>query len=240
MVSRNAPEFLGIFPPYRAGALAGVSGNRIGQWARYGLIRASYFEGRPANLYAFYDVSEAIVVHWLRDRGFGYGEIHSAVSAARKDHPEWPLVKGRLGVAKHAVHGDPRGAIVQEVDKDVYVETGRAGGQVMLRPQLLDAARDVLRRGGWIADQLRLKRIEVDPQKLGGAPTIKGHRWPVERIAQLAADEKGRAILEADYRLKRPEIDESLIWVKAAAALYGRTAGLWPSLFSTSSSPTLA
>ena len=219
MTDTQTPEFLGIFPPYRAGALAGVSGNTIGQWARYGLIRPSYFKGRPRNLYAFYDVAEAIVVHWLRDRGFTYDEIHLAVESARENHPDWPLIKGRLGVAKHAVHGDLRGVIVQEVDRGVYVETGRAGGQITLRPQLLEAARDVLRRGGWIADKFRLKRIEVDPRKLGGAPSVKGHRWPVERVAQIAFDGKGRAILKDDYRLKDRDIAESIRWVEAAASL---------------------
>jgi hypothetical protein len=101
--STDAPEFLGVFSPRRAGALAGVSGDQVGRWARYGWIRPTVYEGRPANRYAFFDVAEAIVVHWLRDDGFRYPEIHEAIAAARAQHPLWPLVHGELGVARHTV-----------------------------------------------------------------------------------------------------------------------------------------
>lgn len=220
---QNAPEFMAVYAAHRVGALAGVSGYTIGQWARYELIRPTFHRGRPAHLYSFYDVAEAIVVHWLRDKGFGYDRIHDAVDRARQDHPNWPLLNAPLGVAQHAVEGDPRGVIVLEFEKGVYVETGRrdAAGdeQIALKPELLDEARVMLRRGGWIADQLRLKRIEVDPQKLGGAPTLRGRRWPLERVAQIAADDEGRSVLVEDYGLDARDIDESLRWVEAAAAL---------------------
>ncbi len=214
-----APEQRAIFPPYRAGALAGVSGYRIGQWARYGLIRPTLFHGRPANRYAFNDVAEAIVVHWLRDKGFGYPAIHSVIDAARKAFPAWPLLRSSLGIARHAVRGDPRGAIVQEVEPGVYVETGRPGDQITLRPELLDGVRQMLRRGGWLADELGLDRLEVDPTRLGGAPTVRGRRWPVERVAQLADDEGGRRILVDDYGLDARDVEQSLRWVKAATEL---------------------
>lgn len=177
----------------------------------------------PANLYSFYDAAEAVVIHWLLDHGFGYERIHDAIDRAREDHPEWPLLKAPLGVARHAVDGDPRGLIVLEVDRGVYVDTSRrdelGGEQIALRPELLEEARVMLRRGGWLADRLHLKRLEVDPSKLGGAPTLRGRRWTVERVAQIAADEEGRSILVEDYGLDPREVDESLRWVEAAAAL---------------------
>lgn len=219
----TAPEFLGVYAAHRVGALAGVSGYTVGQWARYELIRPTFHKGLPAHLYSFYDVAEAIVIHWLLHKGFNYDQIHAAIDRARADHPDWPLLKAPLGVAQHAVEGDPRGVIVLEVDKGVFVETGRrdelGDEQITLRPELLDEARVMLRRGGWLADQLRLKRIEVDPQKLGGAPTLRGRRWPVERVAQIAADDEGRSILIDDYGLDTRDVDESLRWVEAAAAL---------------------
>lgn len=115
-----------------------MGGNRIGQWARYGLVRPTYFEGRPANLYAFYDVAEAIIVHWLLDKGFSYRQIHRAIEGARKEHPEWPLQKAPLGVAQHAIEGNPRGAIVLEIEQRVWIDVGQGGEQVVLRPELLD------------------------------------------------------------------------------------------------------
>ena len=209
----------GVFSPFQAGALAGISGNRIGQWARYGLIEPTFFRGRPSNLYEFHDVAEAIVVHWLLDRGFSYAEIHEAIERARVEHQDWPLLTAPLGVAQHAVSGDPRGAIVLEVEKGTYVDTRSGGGQVMLRPALLEGARDMLRRGGWIAAKLKLKRIEVDPGKLGGMPVLLGSRWPIERVAQIAADKAGRAVLRKDYGLHRLAIDEAVRWVTAASRL---------------------
>ena len=210
------PEFLGVFSPQRAGALAGVSGTRIGQWARYGLIRPTIYEGRPANRYAFKDVAEAIVVHWLQDQGFSFDEIHQAIANARIAHPLWPLQEAPLGIAR-SVQGD-RGAIVERRG-GVYVETGRPGGQVVLKPELFEFASDMLRSGGWLADRLRLERIEVDPEKLGGAPTLRGRRWPVERVARIAADPKGWAILRDDYGLDDQDVEESVRWTEAAAAL---------------------
>lgn len=215
----DAPEFRAIFPPWRAGALAGVSGNRIGQWARNGLVHPSYFEGRPRNLYTFNDVAEAIVIRWLLDRGFTYDAIHGAIAKARDEHPDWPLLEAPLGVAQHAVRGDPRGVIVLEVENGVFVSTAVGAEQVTLKPQLLDEARDMLHRGGWIAAQLELLRIEVDPGKLGGAPSLRGRRWPIERIAQIAADDEGRALLVEDYGIDNGEIDESLRWMECASAL---------------------
>lgn len=214
-----APELLGIFPPHRVGALAGVSGYRVGQWARNRLIRPTLFEGRPSNLYAFFDVAEAIVVHWLLDKDFTYPQIHRAIDRAREDHPNWPLLSASIGVAQHAIEGDPRGLIVQEVDQGVWIETSREGDQVTIRPQLLHEAKVMLRSGGWLADRLGLKRIEVDPAKLGGAPTLKGRRWPVERVAQLAEDAEGKSILIDDYGLDSRDVDESLAWTAAAAKL---------------------
>lgn len=219
MSSLSQEPPLGVFSPFRAGALAGVSGNTIGQWARYGLIEPTLFHGRPANLYEFRDVAEAIVVHWLLERRFTYREIHLAIEQARSEHHDWPLSSAPLGIAKHAVSGDPRGVIVLKVKQGVYVDTSTGTDQVTLKPELLDAASDMLRRGGWLAEKFKLKRIEVDPEKLGGAPVLRGRRWPVERVAQLAADDEGRRTLVEDYGLDKRDVDESVRWTDEALSL---------------------
>lgn len=216
----EAPEFLGVFSPRSAGALAGVSGDQIGQWARYGLIRPTIYEGRPANRYAFFDIAEAIVVHWLRDHHFSYDEIHEAISAARTEHPRWPLLRGQLGIARHTIESDrDRGVIVQWTAGGNYEEVGRAGRQLVLKPELLDFAQDMLRTGGWIAYANHLDRIEVDPAKVGGAPALKGSRWPIERIARIAADDEGRGVLINDYGLDDMDVAQAVTWTEAAEKL---------------------
>jgi uncharacterized protein (DUF433 family) len=160
-------------------------------------------------------VAEAIVVHWLRARGFDYDRIHRAIAEAREDHPSWPLIRAPLGVAQHAVEGDPRGAIVLERDEGVFVDTAARGDQITLPPEMLEDFAMMLRRGGWYAEELGLERIEVDPLKMGGIPSIRGRRWPLERVAQLATDAQGRLILIEDYGLDDRDIEESVAWVSA-------------------------
>ena len=50
-----------IFFAGEAGELAGVSGTTIGQWARWGYIRASQSAGDP-HVYSVEDVAEAAIV----------------------------------------------------------------------------------------------------------------------------------------------------------------------------------
>jgi hypothetical protein len=78
----------GIYTPRRAGALAGVSDQRIGRWARRRLITPSLYQGRPFNLYGYFDVAEAIVVRWLLKRGFEHADIRGALDSVRAEHPQ--------------------------------------------------------------------------------------------------------------------------------------------------------
>ena len=211
------PHFQGIYTPSRAGALAGVSGQTIGQWARYGLIRPSVFTGRPINLYSFIDVAHAVAVRWLRAERFSYAEIHKAIEGAESQYGNWPLVDAPLGIGRHALRGD-RGVLVQR-EGEVYIDVGSGTGQYTLRPEFLFQVRDTLRSGGWFAWVLKLKRIEVDPARLGGLPTLKGRRWAIQQVALIAADSEGRAILRQDYGLKAAEINESVRWADAVAQL---------------------
>lgn len=206
---------------HRIAAFAGVSGQRVGQWARNGLISASVYQGKPAHLYSTSDASEAIVIRWLVEEGFSYAKIHHAIDQAAEKWPDWPLLTAPLGVAKHAVKGDPRGLLVLRGDQGEYLDTSGDGDQIVLKPHFLHDVRAMLSRGGWIAAENQLTRITVDPRTLNGAPAIEGSRWSVDRVAQLAADSEGRAVLLDDYGLKDAEIDEAVVWVSKAQALVG-------------------
>jgi uncharacterized protein (DUF433 family) len=77
----------------------------------------------------------------------------------------------------------------------------------------------MLAHGGWVAAVKDLRRIEVRPLKLGGAPSLVNRRWTVEQVAKVAADEEGRAELLTTYGLSSEEIDESVAWIEGAREL---------------------
>src|ERR687886_92584 len=74
----------GHFLAGEAGELAGVSGNTIGQWARWGYIRASQSAGDP-HVYSVEDVTEAAIVSDLLARGIrpAAAEGHPAAAQAQ-------------------------------------------------------------------------------------------------------------------------------------------------------------
>lgn len=209
---------LGVYTPSRVGALAGATGYQIGQWARHGLITPTVYEGRPRNLYSYGDVAEAIVVRWLLDHEeISHKDIRRALDDVCEEFPDWPLLSAPLGIGRLSV--DDAHRLVRERERGAYVEIGKNPDQIIIKPQLLELARDVLRRGGWLARELELNRIEVTPLKLGGQPTLRGRRWSIDQVARLAADDAGRDVLITSYGLEPAEVDEAVAWTSAAALL---------------------
>src|SRR4051812_23872033 len=86
------------------GALAGVSGDQIGQWARYAYIRSSQ-SGDVPRIYSYQDVAEAMAVHQLRLNKISYADIRTALAALRDDPDlgDWPLSQADLGTAGASV-----------------------------------------------------------------------------------------------------------------------------------------
>jgi uncharacterized protein (DUF433 family)/DNA-binding transcriptional MerR regulator len=217
-----------VYTPRRLGALAGVSGNTIGQWARNDLIRPTISRGLPSNLYSFFDAAEAIAVRWLRDNGRTYKQIHNAIEGARRDdkragkkHAAWPLSSSKLGLGRATAETKhDRGSIVLKDQSDgQYLDVTHGYDQIAFKPEFWLAIEDVLRSGGWIARDLRLKQIEVEPGLLGGRPTLAGTRWSVDHVALIAADEEGRCILHEQYELPDKGVRECVQWADAASRL---------------------
>src|SRR3954454_11768691 len=77
-----------------AGALAGVSGTTVGQWARWGLIRSSQSDAEP-RVYSVEDAAEAVIVAELLERGVAHTDIHAAIGRLSGYGP-WPLSEARL------------------------------------------------------------------------------------------------------------------------------------------------
>lgn len=118
------------------GELVGVSGTTIGQWARWGYIRASQSAGTP-HVYAVEDVGEAGVVADLIGRGVRHADIRRAI-AELDDYGDWPLSEARLSVT-------PEHHLVLQEDGVRYALTPR-GWQTVAVPEEAEEVRLRLRR----------------------------------------------------------------------------------------------
>ena len=91
MASNAKPH--GHFLAGEAGELAGVSGNTIGQWARWEYIRASQSDGDP-HVYSVEDVAEAAIVRALLERGVRHRDVRRAIKYL-DDYGDWPSARRR-------------------------------------------------------------------------------------------------------------------------------------------------
>jgi uncharacterized protein (DUF433 family)/DNA-binding transcriptional MerR regulator len=202
----------GHYLAHEVGALAGVSGDRIGQWARRGYIRSSQSTGRP-RIYSFQDVAEAMVVHELVDAGAALRSIKRAIERLRDRYGmDWPL--------QHAQVATLHGGIV-EYREDAAYDLGGKGSewQQVLDPDNLRKIASQLERGGWAVRTLPdLRYIEVNPDRLSGRPVIRGRRVPADEVAQIATTKRGVELLREDYELSDPEIEDAKQWWKVASA----------------------
>ena len=123
------------------GELAGVSGNTIGQWARWGYIRSSQSEGEP-RVYSVEDVAEAAIVADLLGRGVRHADIRRTVERLRGEYGTWPLSEARLAVT--AGEGRPR--IVLREDGRAWALDARGWQQLAVLPAL-DEVRLRLKHG---------------------------------------------------------------------------------------------
>lgn len=90
----------GRLTPGEVGALAGVSGTTVGQWARWGLIRASVSDGDP-HVYSAEDAAEAAIVAELLRRGATHADVHGAIERLG-GYGAWPLAAARLATTEEA------------------------------------------------------------------------------------------------------------------------------------------
>ncbi len=196
----------GHYLAWEAGRLAGVSGQKMGQWARRGYVRSSQSEG--PRVYSFQDVAEAMVVHELLDREVRHRDIRQAIALLREEYGDWPLTEAPLAT----VPGTGRARLVLR-SSDATYDVGRGAWQQVLEPQHLDEIRRQLRRGGWATRTLHdLEHIEVDPERLSGQPTIRGRRIAAQDVAEIADAPGGLEILREDYELDEREVKDARRW----------------------------
>jgi DNA-binding transcriptional MerR regulator len=139
--SRKGPRPHGKLLAGEVGALAGVSGTTIGQWARRGYIRSSQSSGEP-RVYSVEDVAEAAIVAELLQRGVRHAEVHAAIDHLR-GRGRWPLSEVRLETTV-----EPRPRIVLDVDGQ-RLALGPRGWQVVVNgPGTREVRLELRREGG--------------------------------------------------------------------------------------------
>jgi len=196
------------------GQLAGVSGEKVGQWARRGLIRSSLSTDVP-RVYSFEDVAESMVVHELLDLGVPHADIRAGIQALRSKFGDWPLQSAPIAAA-HTASRKP--TLVLDRPGGAW-EIGRRRGQGVFAYVDLEAVRGVLRRGGWAIRQLpRVESIEVDPERLSGRPSIRDRRVPAAKIARLSIAGRDVKTLHTEYGVTRREVEDAVAWYRAISA----------------------
>jgi DNA-binding transcriptional MerR regulator len=131
----------GHFLAAEVGELAGVSGNTIGQWARWGYIPSSVSDGEP-RVYSVEDVAEAAIVGELLSRGVPHGDIRRAIARLGEEYGAWPLSEAPLGTA--AERGRTR-VVLRE--RDGYYALSPRGWQLIATPPPVEEVRLRLNRG---------------------------------------------------------------------------------------------
>jgi uncharacterized protein (DUF433 family) len=193
------------------GQLSGVSGKRVGQWARRGYIRSSQDEDTP-RIYSFEDVAEAIVVHELENRDVRPVDVGRIVSALRERlGTEWPLQVVDLMIPERHPRAK-RAPQTFALRTRQGIEELYTSHPVLGELDLISVARD-LSRGGWAAREMPdLEHIEVNPARLSGRPTIRGRRVAAREVANLSVIEGGLETLTEGMDLTQQEIRDAVRW----------------------------
>jgi uncharacterized protein (DUF433 family) len=195
----------GHYLAHEVGALAGVSGDQVGQWARRGYIKSSQSTGNP-RVYSYQDVAEAMVVHELRQHDVELRVIKRAIEALREIYGDWPLTHANLGIPAD------RADALYVFEGDAFYDAAKALHGVLKVETVKRIALD-LNRGGWAVRELPdLQHIEVNPDRLSGRPTIRGLRVPADLVGEMAKTPGGRTVLRKDYELSPAQIRDAARW----------------------------
>lgn len=195
-----SPRSIGHYSAVEVGRLAGVSARRIGQWARYGIIPS--VSKRP-RIYSYADAGEAVLARYLVEQGLRPREVREIVENLRGEYGEWPLAAAPL---EH----DGRLVVIKRSD-GFYFSAAMVEHEVIAGTLIdLKRVRQALERGGWVALNNPREHIEVNPQRLSGAPSVRGRRITTETVARLATRREGLELLHDDFELTDEEIDDAV------------------------------
>jgi uncharacterized protein (DUF433 family)/DNA-binding transcriptional MerR regulator len=204
-VMAHPPRAIGHYTATEVGRLAGVSARRIGQWARYGIIPS--VSKRP-RVYSYADAGEAVLTRYLVEQKLRPRDVRTIVENLREEYGAWPLATAPL---------EHEGRFVVVKGKDGVYLSAYKPKQGVLAETLVDlkAVRTALARGGWVALENPREHIEVNPERLSGAPAVRGKRVATETVASLAARAAGRTVLKEDFELTDAEIEDAVGYEQA-------------------------
>lgn len=210
MPAKSPPTPIGYYTASDVARLAGVSARRVGQWARHEIILPSV--SRRPNIYSYADAGEAILAHYLVNEGKRPRDIRLMVERLREEHGPWPLATAPLEHEGQMV-------VIRRED-GLYDVAGQDEHKVISGTFIdLQAIRNALSYGGWVALDRQRKHIEVDPDRHSGDPVVRGRRLATSRVTQIASEPNGRKSLREDYGLSKAEIDDALGYEADVAAL---------------------
>lgn len=197
------PASIGHYSPAEVARLAGVSPQRIGSWARYGIVpRIS----RRPSVYSYADAGEAVIARYLIDQGVKPKKVREMVERLREQFGEWPLARAPLQHEGGLV-------VIREGDKVLVDVVDHPENLVEEGTFLsLTEVREALERGGWVALHKPRLHIQVNPHRLSGRPTIRDRRIPTAMVAELAERDEGRVLLRTEFGLSDEEIDEAVAY----------------------------
>jgi uncharacterized protein (DUF433 family)/DNA-binding transcriptional MerR regulator len=192
---------IGHYTPSEVARLAGVSSQRIGSWARYGIVPSV---SRRPNLYSYADAGEAVIARYLIEQGVKPRKIRELVESLRDRFGLWPLARAPL---EHE-----GGLVVMREGDQVLVDVVDRPHHLVEEGTFLSLTdvRQALERGGWVALHTPRPHIQVDPDRLSGRPTIRDRRLPTAMVAEIAQEDDGRTLLRREFGLSDEEIDEAV------------------------------
>lgn len=195
------PAAIGHYSPSEVARLAGVSPQRIGSWARYGIMPS--VSHRP-NVYSYADAGEAVIARYLIDQGLKPRKIRELVERLRDQFGPWPL--GRAPLEHEG------GLVVMREGDQVLVDVVDHPEHLVEEGTFLSLTdvREALERGGWVAFRTPRPHIQVDPDRLSGRPTIRDRRLSTAMVAEIAQGDDGRTLLRREFGLSDEEINEAV------------------------------
>jgi len=132
------------------------------------------------------------------------------------EYGRWPFLSAHLS-ASHTPQskGDRSSEMLVLHRDDGKYAIGHSSGQQAILDSIFDLKTILqqLERGGWaVRDLPDLTYIEVDPERLGGIPTIRDRRISAEQIAISFQQGATEDDIQENYEVSPAEVHDAVRW----------------------------